>query len=348
MRGSFAAACRSSVCERSEFRKGAVRAGEPASRPYVRMSIAAPADLGRRSIPRAARRCATLTLRLFVCVPAEARGAMPNRSPTDRRARRRRVLDGEGRLAARRLRALARRAPAAARVLPADRLGRRRPLRRALLPPLLARLRGQPRVAVPPRPGHRRRRGRPRQPPAEPGPDLRRRRQRREHARRLARARARRDPAQGVAARHRSVRALGRLAVLVRAGAQRLSRRPANGPRAGTAALLQLRPLRRRAGAPRGVPPLRRRRDAPRLRRRGRRRAALPRHAPRARRQLARRPRAPTWSSRVATTSARRASPSSSWAARCLAAAADAWPATTAEQGATRTGFAPRGERPGV
>ncbi len=43
-----------------------------------------------------------------------------------------------------------------------------------------------------------------------PGSDLRRRRQRREHARRLARARARRDPAQGLAAGHRAVRALGR------------------------------------------------------------------------------------------------------------------------------------------
>ena len=68
------------------------------------------------------------------------------------------------RLAARRLRALAHRCGAPARVLPADRLGRRRPLRGALLSPLLARLRRQPRVAVPARPGHRRRRGRSRQP----------------------------------------------------------------------------------------------------------------------------------------------------------------------------------------
>ncbi len=54
----------------------------------------------------------------------------------------------------------------------------------------------------------------------------------------------------------------------------------------GPAALLQLRPLRRRARAARRVPPLRRRRDAPRLRRRGRRRAALPPHASGAGRQL--------------------------------------------------------------
>ena len=41
-----------------------------------------------------------------------------------------------------------------------------------------AELRRQPRVAVPARPGHGRRRGRPRQPPALPAADLRRRRQR--------------------------------------------------------------------------------------------------------------------------------------------------------------------------
>ena len=89
---------------------------------------------------------------------------------------------------------------APARLLPADRLRRRRPLRRALLPPLRRELRRQPRLAVPPRPGHRRGRGRPRQPPALPGPDLRRRRQRRQHARRLARARARRRAAPRLAA----------------------------------------------------------------------------------------------------------------------------------------------------
>jgi dipeptidase E len=47
----------------------------------------------------------------------------------------------------------------------------------------------------------------------------------RQHARRLARARARRDPAQGLAQGRRPVRALRRLAVLVRRGAQRLPRR---------------------------------------------------------------------------------------------------------------------------
>ena len=71
---------------------------------------------------------------------------------------------------------------------------------------------------------------------------------------------------------HRAVRPLGRLAVLVRAGAQRLPRRAPAGARPRAAAVLQLRPLRRRARAPRGVPPLRRRRDARRLRGRGRRR----------------------------------------------------------------------------
>ena len=64
-------------------------------------------------------------------------------------------------------------------------------------------------------------------------------------------------------------------------GAPRMVRGP------GPAAVLQLRPLRRRARSPRRVPPLRRRWDAPRVRGRGRRRAALPRHEPRAGGQLA-------------------------------------------------------------
>ncbi len=51
----------------------------------------------------------------------------------------------------------------------------------------------------------------------------------------------------------------------------------------GPVAVLQLRPLRRRAGAPRGVPPVRGRRHASRVRRRGRRSAALPLHPPGAR-----------------------------------------------------------------
>ena len=110
-------------------------------------------------------------------------------------------------------------------------------------------------------------------PPARAGPDLRRRRQRRQHARRVARARARRRPAQGLAQGHRAVRPVGRLAVLVRRGAQRLPRRAAQRPRPRPAAVLQLRPLRRRAGAARRVPPLRRRRHA--------RRASPPRTASR-------------------------------------------------------------------
>src|SRR5271156_4751675 len=79
--------------------------------------------------------------------------------PPDRRPWRRRLLDGEGRIAARRVRAVAGEVLAAPRLLPAHGLGRRRPLRGALLPALLAQLRGQSPVAVPPRPGHRRGRG---------------------------------------------------------------------------------------------------------------------------------------------------------------------------------------------
>src|SRR2546426_6179005 len=110
------------------------------------------------------------------------------KDPADRRPWWRRLLDGARALAARRLRALAHRSRPRARLLPADRVRRRRPLRRALLPPFLARLRGQPRLALPARPGHRQRRGRPRGAPARAGPHLCLRRKRREHARRLARA----------------------------------------------------------------------------------------------------------------------------------------------------------------
>ena len=64
-------------------------------------------------------------------------------------------------------------------LLPAHRLGRRRPLHRALLPRVLAgALRALARLAVPPRPG-RRPRLRRRRAPARAGPHLRRRRQRR-------------------------------------------------------------------------------------------------------------------------------------------------------------------------
>ncbi len=161
-------------------------------------------------------------------------------------------------------------------------------------------LRGEPRLALPPRPGHRRRRGRPRRTSALAGPDLRRRWQHGEHARRVARTWARLDPAAGMAARDRRVRALGGLAVLVRAGAERLPRRAAPGARARPAAVLQLRALRRGAGAPRGVPPRRRGGHEGRLRRRGRRRPALPRHLPRAGRQLApRRPGVPRRAARA-------------------------------------------------
>ena len=88
-------------------------------------------------------------------------------------------------------------------------------------------LRGQPRLAVPPRPGHRRRRGRPRRPPALAGSDLRRRRQ---HASACSAPGVRTGSTRscaGVAARDRDVRSLGGLAVLVRAGAERVPRRAA-------------------------------------------------------------------------------------------------------------------------
>ena len=71
---------------------------------------------------------------------------------------------------------------------------------------------------------------------------------------------------------------------------------PTAGARARPAAVLQLRPLRRRARPPRRVPPRRRRRHARRLRRRRRGGAALPRHPPAAGRELAPRGAAPTGS----------------------------------------------------
>ncbi len=102
----------------------------------------------------------------------------------------------------------------------------------------------------------------------------------------MARARTRRDPAQGLAQGRRAVRALRRVAVLVRRSAERIPWRAA--PRAGTGpvALLELRPLRRRARPSCRVPPLRRRRHATGIRRRGRCRAALPRHPPGGGREL--------------------------------------------------------------
>ena len=92
---------------------------------------------------------------------------------------------------ARRVRARAHRARAAEGLLPAERKRRRRPLHRPLLPPLQRRsLRAVTPVALPPRAGARR----PARAPPLPGPDLRRRRQRAQPARRLARARDRRHP----------------------------------------------------------------------------------------------------------------------------------------------------------
>ena len=152
---------------------------------------------------------------------------MPHNSSPDCRPRRRRLLNGERWLAARRLRSLADRRAARPRVcfLPtasgdADHYVVRFYRRfaadcEASHVSLFRRDQGtggvEDDLATP---------------PARPGPHLRGRRQRGQHARRLARARARRDPAQGLAPRRRAVRALGRLAVLVRAGAQRLPRRP--------------------------------------------------------------------------------------------------------------------------
>jgi hypothetical protein len=150
-----------------------------------------PAWIFNASPYRSCARCGILRAGRWCSIPAGEGGhrakvdhAFPN--PSDRRLWRRRLLDGEGQLAAGRLRPVADGSAAAPRLLPAHRLGRRRSLRRALLPPLLAPVRGEPRVTVPPRPGHGRDRERPRGPPPGAGPDLRRRRKRREHARRMA------------------------------------------------------------------------------------------------------------------------------------------------------------------
>ena len=147
------------------------------------------------------------------------------------------LLDGGRQPAARRLRPRAHRRerPKVCFLPTASR--RRRPLHRALLPRVLAgALRAVARLAVPPRQG-RRARLRPRRAPARPGPHLRRRRQRRLAARRLARARPRRGAARVLAARHRPVRPERRLAVLVRRGGHRVPR-----PAAARAAGLGLLP----------------------------------------------------------------------------------------------------------
>src|SRR5207245_9695377 len=65
------------------------------------------------------------------------------------------------------------------------------------------------------------------------------------------------------------------VAGLVRGRPQRVSRRAPRGARPGAAAVLQLRPLRRRATATGRVPQLGGKGDARRLRRRGPGRAAL-------------------------------------------------------------------------
>ena len=126
-----------------------------------------------------------------------------------------------GQPAARRLRARPDRGGAAAGLLPALGQRRRRPLHRPLLPRLLRPpLRGQPHLPLPPRAGARG----PAPPPPLPGPDLRRRRQRRQPARRLAGARDRPDPARSLGGGGDPLRALGRLALLVRRGGDRLPR----------------------------------------------------------------------------------------------------------------------------
>ena len=118
---------------------------------------------------------------------------------------------------------------AAARVLPALRQRRRRPLHRALLPRVRRRpLRAVAHLAVPARPRARRL---PRA-PARAGPDLRRRGQRAEPAGRVARARDRRGAARGLRGGGGALRGERRLAVLVRGGRDRLPRRPRGPTRA--------------------------------------------------------------------------------------------------------------------
>ena len=91
-------------------------------------------------------------------------------------------------------------------------------------------------------------------PPARAGRDLRRRRLDDQPARAVARARARRDPARGVAGRHRARRAERRVDVLVRVGRDEVDRPPDARARPRVPARLELRPLRRRAGPPARVP----------------------------------------------------------------------------------------------
>ena len=156
-----------------------------------------------------------MEIALALAVPACYSRAMSLR-PSGRGVRRRRLLDGGRQPAARRLRAPSRRrAPEG--LLHAHRVGRRRPLHRALLPRGPGARCEPSHVSLFRRDKRRRPGRRVAEPPARAGPDLRRRRQRRVAARRVARARPRRRPARGWA-RGRAVRAERRLAVLVRRG----------------------------------------------------------------------------------------------------------------------------------
>ena len=124
--------------------------------------------------------------------------------------------------------------------------------------------------------------------PARPGHHLRRRRLDDQPARAVARARARRDPARGVAGRDRARRAERRVDVLVRVGRDEVGRAPHARARPRLPARLELRPLRRRAGAAPVLPRRgRARRRARRLGRRRRRRPPVPRHAARRGRRVA-------------------------------------------------------------
>ena len=256
---------------------------------------------------------------------------------------------------------------AAAGLLRADGLRRRRPLRRALLPRLLAARCEPSHVSL-----FRRDKGGGVDcdvagAPARAGPHLRRRRQRRVAARRLARARARPRPAPapGGAAIVLCGLSAGSLCWFQEAvTAFHGARDAVRGPR--PAAVLQLRPLRRRAGArgrvPRGCVADG---DDAGLRGRRRRGAALRRHASSAASSARGRARAPTASRR--STARREAplavaylgAPSATWRSRdrrepCAraarssrwAAAASRWspttPRSTSSSSGSRAGPMPR------
>ena len=170
-----------------------------------------------------------------------------------------------------------------------------------------------PRLAVPARPSP----GLAARPPARPGRHLRRRRLDDQPAGAVARPRARRDPARGVAGRDRARRAERRLDVLVRARHHEVARPPDARGRARLPAGLELRALRRRARAPARLPRGGRLGRAPAgLRRRRRRGAAVPRHAPRRGRRLPRRP------ARLPRHGRRRRAPTSTSSSRACSPAA--------------------------